>query len=54
MHDVYGQIEATSSAMERAREVEENLGTKSPSFVKPMIPSNVTGGFWLVNLKNVN
>ncbi|CAK9150780.1 unnamed protein product [Ilex paraguariensis] len=35
------------SAMERAEEVQANLATKFPSFVKPMLPSHVTGGFWL-------
>ncbi|KAL7002805.1 hypothetical protein U1Q18_003963 [Sarracenia purpurea var. burkii] len=33
--------------MNRARQVQANLESKFPSFLKPMLPSHVTGGFWL-------
>ncbi|XP_052184588.1 B3 domain-containing protein Os01g0234100-like isoform X2 [Diospyros lotus] len=33
--------------MERAKEVQENLGVEFPSFVKSMLRSHVAGGFWL-------
>lgn len=38
-----------SSPMDRALEIQANLTTKFPSFVKIMLSSHVTGGFWLVN-----
>ncbi|XP_071697556.1 B3 domain-containing protein Os01g0234100-like [Rutidosis leptorrhynchoides] len=38
---------AKSAAIERANEVLESLQSELPSFVKPMLPSHVTGGFWL-------
>ncbi|XP_073023576.1 B3 domain-containing protein At5g42700-like [Primulina eburnea] len=45
--DTHSQVEIISSAMERALEVQSNLDSHFPSFIKPMIRSNVTGGFWL-------
>ncbi|KAI3753157.1 hypothetical protein L2E82_25203 [Cichorium intybus] len=39
--------QAKSAAMERATEVQASLPSEFPSFVKPMLPSHVTGGFWL-------
>ncbi|XP_071935558.1 uncharacterized protein [Coffea arabica] len=47
MHDLCGQIKVTSSVMQRAEAVQETLDAKFPSFVKPMIRSNVKKGFWL-------
>ncbi|KAL8255371.1 hypothetical protein R6Q59_033592 [Mikania micrantha] len=38
---------AKSAAIERANEVQASLPFESPSFVKPMLPSHVTGCFWL-------
>ncbi|XP_057965292.1 B3 domain-containing protein Os01g0234100-like [Malania oleifera] len=35
------------SVMQRATEVQANCAVKFPSFVKSMLPSHVTGGFWL-------
>ncbi|XP_020552068.1 B3 domain-containing protein At5g42700-like isoform X3 [Sesamum indicum] len=46
-NNLHFQVEITSSVMERAEEIQANLATQFPSFVKPMIRSNVTGGFWL-------
>ncbi|MCD7455887.1 hypothetical protein HAX54_029989 [Datura stramonium] len=40
-------VEANSSAMLRAEEVKANLSSQFPSFIKCMLPSHVTGGFWL-------
>ncbi|XP_016475707.1 B3 domain-containing protein Os01g0234100 [Nicotiana tabacum] len=40
-------VDANSSAMLRAEEVQANLPSQFPSFVKYMLPSHVTGGFWL-------
>ncbi|KAL8045359.1 hypothetical protein ABFX02_08G108400 [Erythranthe guttata] len=37
----------SSSAMERAEDVQRNLPKKFPSFVKLMLRSHVTQGFWL-------
>ncbi|XP_024968184.1 B3 domain-containing protein Os01g0234100-like [Cynara cardunculus var. scolymus] len=39
--------QAKSAAIERATEVQASLPSELPSFVKPMLPSHVTGGFWL-------
>ncbi|PWA41971.1 B3 DNA binding domain-containing protein [Artemisia annua] len=36
-----------SSAIERANEVQASLPSELPSFVKLMLPSHVSGGFWL-------
>lgn len=47
MHNLYGQIDSATSAKYRAEEVQSRLSTKYPSFMKPMIRSNVSGGFWL-------
>ncbi|KAM3309133.1 B3 domain-containing protein [Capsicum chacoense] len=40
-------VDANSSAMLRAAEVQANLPCQFPSFVKFMLPSHVSGGFWL-------
>ncbi|XP_021727975.1 B3 domain-containing protein Os01g0234100-like isoform X2 [Chenopodium quinoa] len=36
-----------SSSMKRAEEVQANLSAESPSFLKTMLKSHITGGFWL-------
>ncbi|KAK1423833.1 hypothetical protein QVD17_19142 [Tagetes erecta] len=38
---------AKSAAIARANEVQASIPDDIPSFVKPMLPSHVTGGFWL-------
>jgi len=38
-----------NSVMERAEEIQAYLGNKFPTCVKPMLPSHVSGGFWLVD-----
>lgn len=42
--------------MEKAEEVQANLSPRFPSFVKLMLKSHVSGGFWLVSfeLRNKN
>ncbi|KAH9620070.1 hypothetical protein KSS87_006903 [Heliosperma pusillum] len=35
------------TAMERAMKIQANLSAEYPSFVKMMIPSNVSGSFWM-------
>ena len=45
---VYASDEARAEATERAEELESGLGSDHRSFVKPMLQSHVTGGFWLV------
>ncbi|KNA04383.1 hypothetical protein SOVF_200280 isoform B [Spinacia oleracea] len=37
-----------SSSMKRPEEVQANLAAESPSFIKPMLKSHVSGGFWLL------
>lgn len=45
---VYASDEERMYAQTRAEEVEAELGSEFPTFVKPMLQSHVTGGFWLV------
>ena len=49
MNRVYASDEARVYAVERAEELQSGLETDFPSFVKPMLQSHVTGGFWLVS-----
>ncbi|XP_062177639.1 B3 domain-containing protein At3g19184 isoform X3 [Alnus glutinosa] len=43
----YASDEARQDAIERAEQVESGLGSDFPTFLKPMLQSHVTGGFWL-------
>ncbi|XVE66862.1 hypothetical protein DITRI_Ditri08aG0114100 [Diplodiscus trichospermus] len=45
--DLYQNAELKSAVMEGALEVQANLSSKFPSLIKYMLPSHVTGGFWL-------
>lgn len=47
----HSSVDVNSSAMLRAAEVQANLPCQFPSFVKYMLPSHVSGGFWLVSSK---
>ncbi|CAB4290460.1 unnamed protein product [Prunus armeniaca] len=47
VESIYDTSQAQSSVLERAQEVEVSLGPKFPSLLKVMLPSHVTGGFWL-------
>lgn len=44
---VYASDEGRASATLKAEELESSLGADYPTFVKPMLQSHVTGGFWL-------
>ncbi|KAG7977760.1 hypothetical protein I3843_05G047000 [Carya illinoinensis] len=44
----YASDQARQDAIERAEQVESGLGSDFPTFLKPMLQSHVTGGFWLV------
>ncbi|GMJ05603.1 hypothetical protein HRI_004229500 [Hibiscus trionum] len=44
---LYENAELKSAVMERALQIQANLSSEFPSFVKRMLPSHVTGGFWL-------
>ncbi|KAM1862884.1 hypothetical protein ACFX14_003287 [Malus domestica] len=44
---LYGTCQAPSSVLERAKEVEATLDPRFPVLLKVMLPSHVTGGFWL-------
>ena len=46
---VYAADEDRQYAIERAEELQSGLEPDFPSFVKPMLQSHVTGGFWLVS-----
>lgn len=50
---VYATDEARTHAITKAEELEEELGSRFPIFVKPMTQSHVTGGFWLVIINEV-
>lgn len=43
--------ECREYAQEKAEELVSGLDPNFPSFVKPMLQSHVTGGFWLVSSK---
>ncbi|KAI3446000.1 hypothetical protein Pfo_002665 [Paulownia fortunei] len=45
--DIYDDVEAKFSVMERAERVLARLENELPHFVKCMLPSNVAHGFWL-------
>ncbi|XVF01241.1 hypothetical protein REPUB_Repub04eG0071100 [Reevesia pubescens] len=45
--DLYENAQVKSAVMERALEVQANLSSEFPSLIKYMLPSHVTGGFWL-------
>ncbi|XWS54818.1 hypothetical protein CRYUN_Cryun10bG0121900 [Craigia yunnanensis] len=44
---LYENAELKSAVMERALEVQANLSSDFPNLIKYMLPSHVTGGFWL-------
>ncbi|CAI9267043.1 unnamed protein product [Lactuca saligna] len=44
---VYASDEARDYAIDKAEELEAKLEGGHPSFVKPMLQSHTTGGFWL-------
>lgn len=48
MEDLYNNDEAKLSVMERVEEVLNSIADECPSFVKCMLPSNVSHGFWLI------
>ncbi|XP_059314043.1 B3 domain-containing protein At3g19184-like [Lycium ferocissimum] len=47
LNRVYAADEDRRYAIERAEQLESEIGADFPSFVKPMLQSHVTGGFWL-------
>lgn len=49
---VYASDEARLTAIEKAEKVESSLGSDHPSFVRSMLPSHVSGGFWLVSINS--
>lgn len=46
--DLYYDDDAKISVMDRADEVANNIPAKYPSFLKHMLPSNVSYSFWLI------
>ncbi|XP_062023923.1 B3 domain-containing protein Os01g0234100-like isoform X2 [Rosa rugosa] len=44
---VYDTSQAQLSVLERAKEIEASLAPGFPTLIKVMLPSHVTGGFWL-------
>ncbi|XP_022135700.1 B3 domain-containing protein At3g19184-like isoform X2 [Momordica charantia] len=44
---VYASQEERQYAVDRALELQSSLESRYPNFVKPMLQSHVTGGFWL-------
>lgn len=49
LNRIYASDEDRQYALERAKEFQSGLDPKIPSFVKPMLQSHVSGGFWLVS-----
>ncbi|KAJ4964820.1 hypothetical protein NE237_016669 [Protea cynaroides] len=47
LNRVYASDEARAYATQRAEDLQSSLDPDIPSFVKPMLQSHVTGGFWL-------
>ena len=45
---IFASDEARMGATSKAESIKEGLPLSHPSFVKPMLQSHVTGGFWLV------
>lgn len=50
LNRIYASHEERQYAIDRARDLQSSLESRYPSFVKPMLQSHVTGGFWLVSL----
>lgn len=48
---VYASYEDRMDAMAKAEKLESDLGSDYPTLVKTMLQSHVTGGFWLVRIK---
>ena len=46
---VYASDEARANAIERAEKLLSGLEPDYPTFIKSMLQSHVTGGFWLVS-----
>ncbi|XP_030525001.1 B3 domain-containing protein Os06g0194400-like [Rhodamnia argentea] len=44
---VYASDAIRAYAIERAEQLQSSLDAEFPSFIKPMLQSHVTGGFWL-------
>ncbi|XP_022972534.1 B3 domain-containing protein At3g19184-like isoform X1 [Cucurbita maxima] len=47
LNRVYASDVERQYAIDRARDLQSSLESRYPSFVKPMLQSHVTGGFWL-------
>ncbi|KAI9127728.1 hypothetical protein K1719_000721 [Acacia pycnantha] len=47
LNRVYASDEVRQYAIDRAEELLSGLDSKYPCFIKPMLQSHVTGGFWL-------
>ncbi|KAK3420605.1 hypothetical protein EUGRSUZ_G01455 [Eucalyptus grandis] len=47
LNRVYASDTIRTYAIERAEQLQSSLDAELPSFIKPMLQSHVTGGFWL-------
>ncbi|XP_015574366.1 B3 domain-containing protein At3g19184 [Ricinus communis] len=47
LNRIYASDEVRAYAIDRAEKLQSDLESDFPSFVKPMLQSHVTGGFWL-------
>ncbi|KAJ1376253.1 hypothetical protein SESBI_50126 [Sesbania bispinosa] len=45
---VYASDEAREEALEKAEKLQSDLESEYPTFIKSMLQSHVSGGFWLV------
>ncbi|CAK7348001.1 unnamed protein product [Dovyalis caffra] len=51
VEDLYNNADVKSSVMKRVEEIIANLAPRFPSMIKCMLPSHVSGGFWLGLIK---
>ena len=54
LNRVYASDEERIYAVHRADQMQSSLGADFPSFVKPMLQSHVSGGFWLVRVDGLS
>lgn len=47
---IYASDEARAAAIEKAENLQSALEPDFPTFIKSMLQSHVTGGFWLVSM----
>lgn len=49
----YATDEERAASIEKAEKLEASLGSDYPALVRTMLPSHVSGGFWLVSYYSI-